>query len=286
VLLVSVAGLAAPGVSGQGPIFRSNTDLVPVYVSVRNGRTPVGGLSIRDFELTDRGVPQTLSAADYETLPVDVTLLVDTSASVITSLERFRSDVTAIVRSLQREEQIRLITFDTDVRQLLPMQPPSDHPPVRQIQLGDRTSLIDAVTFAMARTWRPDRRHFIFVFTDGYDTSSMLGYGALTELASRIDGLLHVVLVPAGDSLEPSSRLKMDALAAAATRTGGALYPPTANNRDIVRAFNDAIEAFRHSYVLYFTPSGVDRPGWHDVSVRVTRSSSYTVRARQGYFGR
>jgi len=284
-VLLAAALSATSAAAPQTTTFRSNTDLVPVYVSVRNGRTPVGNLSAGDFELRDRGVPQTISAAQYEAVPVDVTLLVDTSASVITSLDRFRSDVTTIVSNLQKQEQIRLITFDTDVRQLLPMQPPSDRPPVRRIQLGDRTSLVDAVTFAMARAWRPDRRHLIFVFTDGYDTSSMLGYRALPDLAGRIDGLLHIVLVQAGDILDPTSRTKMDALAAAAARTGGALYPPSVNNRDIVRAFNDAIDAFRHSYVVYYTPNGVDGPGWHDIAVRVKRQSSYTVRAREGYFG-
>jgi VWFA-related protein len=271
---------------GQSPTFRSNADLVPVYVSVRNGRTPVGNLAAADFELTDRGVPQTVSAAIYESLPIDVTLLVDTSASVITSLARFRSDVSTIVASLRPEEQIRLITFDTDVRQLLPMQAPSSRPPVREIRLGDRTSLIDAVTFAMARARRPDRRHLIFVFTDGYDTSSMLDYRALPELASRIDGLLHVVLVQAGDTLDAGSQTKLNILAAAATRTGGALYPSALSSRDIVRAFNDAIEAFRHSYVVYFAPTDVDRAGWHDIAVRVKRQDAYVVRAREGYFSR
>jgi VWFA-related protein len=285
VAFVCACLVVAQEAGGQNPTFRSNTDLVPVYVSVRNGRTPVGNLTAADFDLTDRGVPQTVSVASYESLPIDVTLVVDTSASVITSLDRFRSDVRTIVGSLRADEQIRLITFDTDVRQLLPMQAPSERPPVREIRLGDRTSLIDAITLAMARARRPDRRHLVFVFTDGYDTSSALDYGALPDLASRIDGLLHIVLVRASDPPDASTKSKMDALAAAAARTGGALYPPAANDRDIVYAFNEAIDAFRHSYVVYFTPSGVERPGWHDVVVRVKRPGTYTVRAREGYFG-
>jgi VWFA-related protein len=280
VVVTSAVSAAWP----QNATFRSLTDLVPVYVSVRTGRAAVAGLGPADFTLTDRGVAQTVDAASYESLPVDVTLLVDTSASVITSLDRFRDDVRTIVKSLRADEQIRLITFDTDVRQILPMQPPSAEPPVREIRLGDRTSLVDALSLAMARARRADRRHLIFVFTDGVDTSSVLDYGALPALAGRIDGVLHVVLV--GDPpapTDPSSRRKFEALAAAAARTGGVLYPP--GRRDLLTAFRAAIDSFRQSYVIYFSPKGVDPEGWHDVAVRVKRPGSFTVRAREGYFG-
>lgn len=283
-LLVVACGVT---LDAQNPTFRSNTDLVPVYVSVREGRSAVGNLAAADFELTDRGVPQTVSAASYEALPIDVTLVVDTSASVITSLDRFRADVRTIVTGLRADEQIRLITFDTDIRQLLAMQPPSPRPPVREIRLGDRTSLVDAITLAMARARRPDRRHLVFVFTDGYDTSSVLDYGGLPDLASRIDGLLHIVLVaPApASAMDAIARQKLNALAVAAARTGGAVYPASMGDRNILLAFNEAIDAFRHSYVIYFAPNGVEKPGWHDIAVRVKRPGAYTVRAREGYFG-
>ena len=45
------------------------------------------------------------------------------------------------------------------------------------------------------------------------------------------------------------------------------------------------IADFRASYMLWFKPTGVALPGWHDLTVRVT-SGKYTVVARKGYFGR
>ena len=274
---------AAPG--AQHLLFRANTDLVPVYVSVRGGGGIVGTLQSADFTLTDRGVSQTVDVVSSDAVPIDVTLVVDTSRSVINSLPLFRSEVQAIVGQLQPNEQIRLITFDTEVRQILAMQAPSDRPPVQQIQLGDTTSLADALVFALARAHRPDRRHLVFVFTDGYDTSSILGYGSLPELASHTNSIVHIALVkPSGSDLPSVGAV--GALAAAAARTGGSLYPPTQNEGGIVAAFQRAIEDFRHSYVLFFTPTGVPGPGWHDISVKVTKEGNYDVRAREGYFGR
>jgi VWFA-related protein len=235
--------------------------------------------------LTDRGVPQTVEVASTDAVPIDVTLVVDTSRSVINSLPLFRSEVQSIVAALQPNEQIRLITFDTEVRQILAMQPPSDRPPVQQITLGDTTSLADALGLALARARRPDRRHLVFVFTDGYDTASMLGYGALPEIASHTDSLVHIALVrPSGADLPSVGAI--GALATAAARTGGSLYPPTQNDGGIVAAFQRAIDDFRHSYVLFFTPTGVEGPGWHELSVKVNKPGGYDVRAREGYFGR
>jgi VWFA-related protein len=279
------ASVLTMSVRAQQPTFHTNTDLVPVYVSVRAGRTAVAGLGPADFTLTDRGVEQTIDAVSSETVPIDVTLVVDTSASVITSLDRFRADVRAIVAALHPEEQIRLVTFDTDVRQILPMQPPSAKPPVSEMRLGDRTALVDAIALAMSRARRPDRRHLIFVFTDGFDTASVLDYGALPELAGRIDGLLHIVLVKSGDAADDTAAPRFDALAAAARRTGGSLYPPGSTDVDIVSAFDEAIDAFRHSYVVYFTPTGVAREGWHDITVHLKKPGAYLVRAREGYYG-
>ena len=286
--LVAATGLAAVAIvapRAQSPTFRLSTDIVPVYVSVRDGRSIAGGLKSSDFALTDRGVPQTVEVVSSEAVPVDVTLVVDTSRSVINSLPQFRADVGTIVEGLQLDEQIRLITFDTEVRQILPMRSPTARVPVDQIRLGETTSLADAVVLALARARRPERRHLVFVFTDGYDTSSMLSYGALPDLASRTDSLVHIALVKPSSTESPSPAA-IAALSSAASRTGGALYPPAQNDEGLVAAFQRAIDDFRHSYVLYFTPTGVDAPGWHDISVRVLKSGDHEIRARAGYFGR
>jgi VWFA-related protein len=286
-ILGLVSALAALStVSGaQNPTFRTNTDMVPVYVSVRTGGDTVGALQSADFSIADRGVAQKVEMSSSDAVPIDVTLVVDTSRSVINSLPLFRTEVQAIVAALQPNEQIRLITFDTEVRQILTMQSPSDRPPVQQIQLGDSTSLADALVIALARAHRPDRRHLVFVFTDGVDTSSILGYGALAEIASHTHSIVHIALVrPSGSDL-PSVDA-MSALRSAAARTGGYLYPPTQNEGGIVTAFQRAIDDFRHSYVLYFTPTDVPGGGWHDISVRVSKPGNFEIRAREGYFGR
>ncbi len=267
----------------QQPTFRAVSDVVAVQVSVHTARSVVSGLSAADFALEDNGVPQQITAVAADRVSADVTIVVDTSGSVIRSLDRFRTDVRRMAAELRPDEQLRVLTFDTEVHEILPMQRLSGRVNVDAIRTGHMTSLLDAMAMALARAPRPERRHLVFVFTDGYDNASLLGYSALPALAAHTDAVLHIVLVKVSGVPDAYPSPAFDALAAAAAQTGGALYPPAASPADVVAAFKLALEAFRHGYVLYYTPAGVTRGGWHAITVRVTRPGSFDVQARQGY---
>jgi VWFA-related protein len=192
--------------------------------------------------------------------------------------------VKKIASLLRTGEELRLITFDTDVRESFPMEDPKKAS-VNDILTGDMTSLVDAMVFGLARARRPERHHLVFVFSDGYDNASVLGYGALPDAAGRSDAVLYVVLVKiSGVPTEPSPAA-FEALADAARRTGGEFYPASDEPVDVATAFKTALESFRHTYTLYFVPKGVSRTGWHNLEVKVTKAGKYDVQARQGYFG-
>ena len=63
-------------------MFRTSADVVAVEAAVRRDRRPVAGFTAADFELLDNGVPQEITDVSYEKLPIDVTVLLDVSASV------------------------------------------------------------------------------------------------------------------------------------------------------------------------------------------------------------
>ena len=134
----------------------------------------------------------------------------------------------------------------------------------------------------LSRFGRPPRRGER-IDVDGFAVTGFAA--ALTALASRADALLHVVLVK--PNVAPSAEAARDIalLADAAARTGGALYPPTPKDAELVPSFERAIEAFRGSYVLYFSPTGVTRTGWHALTVDLVKPGNFQLRARQGYYG-
>lgn len=278
-MAISSAWLAA-----QTPMFSSLTAMVFVDVSVTVDRQPLHGLQADDFELTDNGVPQRIEEVATEGMPIDVSLVVDLSGSVVDNIDAFREDVRRFATLLRPIDRIRVISFASDVRDEVPLSAVTGRMAPVFGHGGGGTSLNDGLAYAMLRPEEPARRHLIIVFTDGFDTSSVLSNSRIPDLAQHSAAVIHAVLVPGHAStlspLEPGAR---DALVEAASRTGGEAHTLSSAFTDFKRVFDD----FRASYVLRFKPVGVSATGWHVLTVKLRgpQAKPAVVRARRGYFG-
>jgi VWFA-related protein len=270
----------------QRNVFRAETDGVSVNVSVREGNRPVAGLKAADFELRDNGVKQSIETLSVETLPIDVTLLLDVSRSVEGQrLERLKYSVGETAQLLRPEDRLRLIAVQHTLREVFAFQPGGSRPPVNSLTAAGGTSLYDGLVAAMMRAAEPDRRQLIIAYTDGQDTISVMSADTVKQVAGFADAVVQLV-VPTLRT-PGSSRAEVVPAAATlndlATRTGGQLFLMDYGDR-ITDGFKRAIDEFRTSYVLRYVPAGVARGGWHEIDVKVT-SGSYDVRARRGYGG-
>lgn len=288
-----VAGSYRSPAGQDRPAFRAETTTVSVNVSVRDGNRPVAGLTAADFQLTDSGVSQRIGDVALESVPIDVTLVVDTSNSARAEFDRFRKDTRRIASFLRAQDRLRLLTIDTYVHELLPMRPSRDVTVPDAIGPGGMTSAYDAMATALMTRAGLDRRHLIVAMTDAWDTMSVLDADAVREVAGRSGAVLHIALTTEtsgeynpfpGRSLYHDR--DMDALRDATLRTGGDLHTAgTFAAVDAVDIFRKMFEDFRVSYMLHYSPAGVDRNGWHALKVTVPKFPKYSVRARQGYFG-
>jgi len=66
-----------------------------------------------------------------------------------------------------------------------------------------------------------------------------------------------------------------------ARETGGVVVTTTPGD-DLASTFRRTLSDFRASYVLYYTPQGVERSGAHTIDIRVKQEGA-DVRARRGY---
>jgi hypothetical protein len=82
---------------------------------------------------------------------------------------------------------------------------------------------------------------------------------------------------------EPGGKAR---LREAAELTGGEAHDRFFGRPDPVDAFEGIFDDFRTSYVLRYTPVGVEPGGWHVIEVRVPIAPDATIRARRGYYGR
>lgn len=292
-LVVAVALVCAPRLGSQAP-FRARTEIVTVDVLVKSRNLPVTGLTASDFELRDNGIVQQIDAVAAEAVPVDLTLVLDVSGSTWSLVDGFKADIRQIARLLRPQDQVRLLAFAGTTVQVFGFQPGDVELPLDRLDGGTGgTALDDALTLALAWVPEPKRRHLVAAFTDGGENASLVDRPALIAAATRAPALLHVVLPrPVSGAYSSSAGVLHlmpvtqghNSLLAVAEATGGSLIVSEKSSR-ILDGFKLVFETFRSGYVLLFTPRGVGREGWHDLTVTVTTPGTFDVHARKGYAG-
>jgi hypothetical protein len=116
-LLLAVTELA-PSQQNSVPLFRSESNLVPIEVQVvdRNTRQPVAGLTRDDFEVFDEGERKEIVAFDDGSGPRDVALLLDVSGGPINEGVIFAAKA---LLGLQRpEDRLALLSFSDGAAEL------------------------------------------------------------------------------------------------------------------------------------------------------------------------
>jgi hypothetical protein len=272
-----------PAAQSQAPVFRASADAVILDVSVRSHGRPVAALTVDDFQVVDNGVPQHVDAASIESLPIDVTFVVDTSSDAESNqrVAPFINRIRDIAGLLRADDRVGVLMNNSYVIEWSPSTP---------IPQGGGTSIYDAFVMALLQPPTAGRRRLIIAFTEGIDLLSETNRSLVPTVAQRADSLLHVVTAPIytmgvwnGVGL---GALKVvpgaDPLIEAARVTGGDVH---ALASDVVTSIKDVLDDFRASYLLYYSPRGVERAGWHDLHVSMKKPRKYDVRARKGYVG-
>ena len=273
--------------------FRAGADVVSVEAAVRREKRPVTGLKVGDFQLLDNGVPQQISDVSYERLPIDVTVVLDVSASVTGSvLDQLRQSVRQLKADLGAGDRLKLVAFNMQVRRLSDFEAPASATDAAFSTLSGRGSsaIFDSVAVQLASPTPPGRRHLIVLFTDGQDSSSITDPEMLFDVAKRTTSTVDIVLASAvaERSASPFARspgrppITIGRMYDQLARETGGTVVTTTPGENLASTFRRTLADFRSSYVLYFTPQGVDRSGSHTIDVRVKQEGA-EVRARRGY---
>jgi VWFA-related protein len=291
----------------QIPSFRASTDMVRVDVFVRRGGRPVTGLQPADFEVSDRGIVQQVVDLSFERLPIDVTVAFDLSASVRgETLARLKEAVDQLESQLRPADQLKLVNFSMRVRRVTDNAGTRASSAIAAGAAGGATSLFDTVATLLAAPAPSDRRQLIIVFSDGIDTVSITEPETVLRVASSttptLAFVLPVTLIPTSSTSFGSATARTPAAVLSSSGgTGGrvadtaipAIYQQLAletggtvirtRGNDVRAVFSRLLDDFRSSYVLYYTPTAVERSGFHPIDVRVKRQGTFEVRARRGY---
>lgn len=284
---VLVAAVVHAQQSPPQPMFRAVAESVLLPVAVLQNGRPVRGLVAADFEVLDNGEPQRVDVASLEALPLDVTVLTDISGSITAEAHaRFDADLQQVAASLPPTDRLRVIGFGNNVLELSAWSGAAAPAPRALAPSGAGTSFYDALATALLTPGAHARPHLVVAFTDGRDTTSVLGVDDVAALAEHTLATLFVSIVRTQEPFRPvmvpwTGMLDLRRLRTVVGRTGGEVLQQ--NNADArAQVFQRILTQYRTMYLLRFTPTGVERGGWHALTVRVP-AHDYRVTARPGY---
>ena len=177
------------------PVFRANSDLVTIPVFVKGSGGAVAGLRPSDFVLTDNGVKQTVDSFTTEALPVDVTVLIETSYALRDYAKTVNEQVRKIAAEVRPTDRLEILGIDDYVNVLLPMGAPDRAFDVDDFPRGGLISVNDAIAAALMRQADPNRQHLVLVISDTIDTMSTLSMSAVREVARQSSATLYLTWV-------------------------------------------------------------------------------------------
>ncbi|HET7218271.1 MAG TPA: VWA domain-containing protein [Vicinamibacterales bacterium] len=257
----------------QQPTFRSSTQTVVVYATVRDatGRL-VPDLTQDDFELLDNGTPARITTFSNDIQPITVALLLDMSGSMVSRLIRVRDSTLRFIDALRPADRVRIGTFGDEIG-ISPLLTADKETLTRivreELWPGGGTPLWNAVYAGMESLAAESGRRVILVLTDGLDSESLPGwkgdFGDVRTRATREGFMLYMIGMDTVDTHDEPQR----AVNALIAETGGSRFD-VKEEEDLHATFARVADELRRQYLIGFSPDARDGRE-HRLDIRAKR---------------
>jgi Ca-activated chloride channel family protein len=285
--------------TARAPVFRSGTHLVPLNVTVTDEQKQyVSGLQPQDFAVYEDGVRQEIRFFEATTVPIDLIVLLDSSSSMSDKMGVVHEAAVGFLATLRSGDRGAIVTFADAVRvaQALTGERAALETAIRATSARGATALHNALYIALkqfggaARGDGDVRRQAIVVLSDGQDTSSLVSFDDVMELARRSGVSIYPIALQSKrpetggrrhyDQILTQSDYSLKMLAA---ETGGQAFFPTAVH-ELKDVYAGIAAELASQYSLAYAPTNVIADGeYRRISVRVASHPALRLRTRTGY---
>ena len=292
VVLLSVVGLIV-GLSAQQPSFRAGVDIVSLNVTVTDAATHyITDLEEADFLVFEDGIKQNVTFFSRRQSPIALSLLLDSSASMEEHLPVLQTAASNFVHKLKSNDIAQVIDFDSrvEIRQGFTGNQGELDTAISQLAAGGSTSLHNAIYIALkelrkvrAVNEEDVRRQALIVFSDGEDTSSLVSFDEVLDLAKRSETSIYTIALRGADVQAKGFREAEFVMRTLAQETGGRAFFP-AKIDDLNGVYTQIADELASQYTLGYTSANPRRDGaWRRIVVQVSRPN-VTPRTKKGYY--
>jgi Ca-activated chloride channel family protein len=291
----ALLGAALAAQQQQPPKLRSGIELVSLNVSVTDGHGKyVTGLEQPDFDVFEDGARQTISFFSRKQQPIALAVLLDTSNSMEGKMATAQEAAVGFAKRLQPDDVAQVIEFSSQVQILQGFTNDASalERAIRSTSADGSTALYNAIYISLkelgrikARSEDEIRRQAIVVLSDGDDTSSLLPYEEVLDLAKRSETAIYTIgLREQREDGRASFREAEYVLKQLAQETGGRSFFPTSVH-ELPKIYEQISQELSTLYSIAYSSKNPLRNGaWRRVVVRVAKPGMI-ARTRQGYYG-
>jgi len=305
VVMCAAAGVALTLVSGaaQQPqvkrppadqVFRTAVEMVSLNVTVTDQKHHyLTDLESKDFAIFEDGAKQDITYFNRTTLPIALSLLIDTSASMEQRLVTAQDAAIGFARKLRPQDLAQVVDFDTrvEILQNFTSDVAALETAIRDTSAGGSTSMYNALYISLkelvkiqAKSDDDVRRRAVVLLSDGEDTSSLVTFEEIMDLAKRSATTIYTIGLQSREaSLARGFREAEFVLRQLSQETGGrAFFPQRAE--DLAAIYGEIADELASQYVLGYASTNPKRDGaWRRLNVQVGRLGT-TARTKRGYF--
>ena len=293
VTAVVISAQAVP-VQERTKLFRSTVDVVSLNVTVVDSKNRyITDLSEEDFSVFEDGTQQDLIVFNRQSLPIALSLLIDTSASMESRMRLAQDAAIGFVRKLRPQDLAQIVDFDSRVQILQNFTNNVDEleRSIRTTSAGGSTALHNALYISLkelakikATTAEDVRRQAIIVLSDGEDTSSLVSYEEVLDLAKRSETAIYTIALQAKDAPQTKGFREAEfILRQFAQDTGGRSFFP-ARIEDLKDVYGQIADELSSQYSIGYASKNPRRDGaWRRIVVQVSRPQ-VVARTKRGYY--
>ncbi|HET9264750.1 MAG TPA: VWA domain-containing protein [Vicinamibacterales bacterium] len=296
--LVSRSAAQSQAAPQDSAVFRSGASLVALNVTVTDSKERfVTGLEVQDFAVFEDGIQQDVRFFESSAIPIDLIILLDTSASMRHRLETVQRAALGFVDTLREGDRAAVVAFNdgVDVLQGLTSGRGLLESAIRSTTARGATALHNALYVALKQFGRSVRdtsevrRQALAVLSDGDDTSSLISFEDVLEIA-RKSGVSVYTISLVSDYSERAfgavARAFSDSdygMRKLAQDTGALSFFP--RSADELGGIYDSIaKELSNQYSIGYAPRNARADGrYRRITVRVPSRPELRSRARSGY---
>ena len=271
----------------QAPSFRTETRLVVLHATVKNGRGElVTNLDQPAFTVFENGKRQPITLFRRDDVPVSLGLLIDNSGSMRRLRSRVEAAALAFARASNPQDEMFVINFADKAQIDVPLT--SDvrvlEASIARVDSIGGTAMRDAVVMAerYLRDHATRDRKVLVVITDGNDNASLTTVDRLRKQAEESETVIDAIGL-FGDGETSKARTGRHELGALTERTGGVAYYP--ESIDQIESVAVALaRQIRNQYTIAYSPLNQALDGsYRTIRLTVTGSAGFVVHTRPGY---